>query len=44
MTDFVVKELFFFKVKPHLTMSNEEPYRKNTGSFDFLFSNIISDN
>ena len=35
---------FFFKVMSHLTMSNEEPYRKNTGNFDFLFSNIISDN
>ena len=44
MTDFVIRELFFFKVISHVTMSNEEPYRKNTGSFDFLFSNIFSDN
>ena len=43
MTDFVMRELFFFKVISHLTMSNEEPYRKNTGSFDSLFTNIISD-
>ena len=33
MTDFAIRELFFFKVISHLTMSNEEPYRKNTGSF-----------
>ena len=33
MTDFAIRELFFFKVISHLTMSNEEPYRKNTGRF-----------
>ena len=33
MTDLVIRELFFFKVISHLTMSKEEPHRKNSGSF-----------